>query len=1567
MKKLLFLILMLCSVAMMYAQPSCPFHVKFEAKDATCFNNGVVKVTLYDDLGNPMDMSTIASTTNLSRGRCFYMTGTSDTNYASYWVDSLVLSPGTYTVGFEAVCDLGGSFSRLDTSVVVTLSTSYVVPSAAAVAAVSTTVDGFGRHPSLDCAPTGRIQLKIENGRFPYKVTMTNSGGDTLRTVTFNDYMYKDTYGALQNTDEPTLYNYKDYYTFDSLPGGVNYHFYVEDGCGYGIPRTGQIVETISFPRVKSATPSTVIGNDRLKVDVVLDKSYAYYNQLLPTVAKYRFQNDGTYTSWTAFPYTSTDKVSLYDVVPGVSNYCDISSKTLKMEYSIEGCGDTTYALNISISRPTPSAFVKDNGGVMDSVASVDSLNPCNTQYYFRTTQYSIYYETTGNPDFSYYKKPLTWVYTDNDSHAEIKRQTINSVKDVSKLTDADVIARYGSFKTTPLTLHVNRSLVDATGCPLYSTDDDMVFEYMVGTEAVEWKMLESAAGDYCGAQDRWIELYENHVTQRNPHGTVIKLVESPNNNQFNFTATFDSTMSRWNVTGTGWDNPVVIGHGVEHFVDRGRSLRVTSPTLSAGPYKFLVINGCDTFPFRKNINFNSIRTAEVVEDHAYIYTQECSDRYIKPIRGRYALVETRTNINTGVQTVTRDTNSCTFQIISGPKGGYSDKSLRIGDSLRISMRGTYVLKVTYGSSDYCYTRVVYDTIKYSGGMVDFAYANAVLCDSSFHEGNVYVRGDHGTTPYTYILYSEADKGGTPIDTIVGDIADFSGVPFDINQTLSCSISDACNAYFYVNIQPVSKAKMQLSWFDNKMTTTTTCEGTTVNVNALRLSDSFTYTWRDPAGNVKEGRESSFLIPRGAASGWYRVSINDTTCHSTELADSIYVDVTPSPSVEILSNDTTVCPGSEVTLRFMPTSPNTSTAMDFTVTFSSTAGTSTATFSGVPGVEQTYTYTAKGKTFVYVSSISDGTCDYDIPEDTATINMRTDLVNGCSIETLGDTVCFNGTAQLRARASVAPPYKLTWYSDYEMDNPVQSNNMTTDAWSTLSVSNVIATAIYYVGIEKEGFCPSRNGIGTNLLTMTSGTTTLHCGETYAFYDSGGESGNYASGERVFHVFQSDNGKPVSVKFTALDLGAGTQLRIYAGDDPNQEDSLMNTFTQGSTLPGILVSNSGKMTVTFLSTGVGAGWSAFVEQSLGHATADVWKQNSVTLYDAVCQNQAGNYADPYNAKSWSTAIKNKIAGDVKKAGTYTYTYTRPRSDIHGCDSTTILKLTVEVPPHTDTSVTITNLMGSYTWHGTTYNKTGAYSRRFTTADGCDSMAVLYLTILQLDTSTNEICPDDSTVIWTVATAPTIKGAPDLMPSPVNIGDVLCDDGAIMSVDSFKVSGKIAKGVVCFVDSTGYHGWAAALAGVGSSMPWARGAVQSQVSSLTRTATLRDAQRDLNGYGNTMEIKRTAEIADGNDFNTNAPLAYACYYYDHITQTTGTEHKGWYLPSLGQLLFMYGYRTPVNETFKALKNKNACFSDSYCATSTEQTGERFWYIHGCGACQNQGKAAPSYSVARPICNF
>ena len=252
------------------------------------------------------------------------------------------------------------------------------------------------------------------------------------------------------------------------------------------------------------------------------------------------------------------------------------------------------------------------------------------------------------------------------------------------------------------------------------------------------------------------------------------------------------------------------------------------------------------------------------------------------------------------------------------------------------------------------------------------------------------------------------------------------------------------------------------------------------------------------------------------------------------------------------------------------------------------------------------------------------------------------------------------------------------------------------------------------------------------------------------------------------------------------------------------------------------------------------------------------------------------------------------------------------------------LTVNPPVHHDTTVVTTNFIlndqGGYVWpvNGRTYTTTGRYSKRTGLPDGCDSLDILDFIVLQIDTTDNEICRDDTTRLGVSVTTPELTFRDDVIPPTIAVGDVLCDDGSIMKVDSFLVSGKEAKGVVFHVDRNG-KGLAVALTDAyPNTCNWVNASVEPQIKSKHYSFNTNEVFSDTNGYGNTIYLKEQAESVNENGFQVNAPALYYCYYYNHHTSTTGSSHVGWYMPSAGEMNLLFANAMEVNATLGELNS-------------------------------------------------
>ena len=97
-----------------------------------------------------------------------------------------------------------------------------------------------------------------------------------------------------------------------------------------------------------------------------------------------------------------------------------------------------------------------------------------------------------------------------------------------------------------------------------------------------------------------------------------------------------------------------------------------------------------------------------------------------------------------------------------------------------------------------------------------------------------------------------------------------------------------------------------------------------------------------------------------------------------------------------------------------------------------------------------------------------------------------------------------------------------------------------------------------------------------------------------------------------------------------------------------------------------------------------------------------------------------------------------------SGRYTYSTT----GANGCDSTAILYLTINRSTYSEEYVTVC-YGETYEWNGMEYRQEGNYTVYLTNAAGCDSIAILHLTILpQMKHEYEELtlCPSDLPYMW-----------------------------------------------------------------------------------------------------------------------------------------------------------------------------------------------------------------------------
>jgi gliding motility-associated-like protein len=102
----------------------------------------------------------------------------------------------------------------------------------------------------------------------------------------------------------------------------------------------------------------------------------------------------------------------------------------------------------------------------------------------------------------------------------------------------------------------------------------------------------------------------------------------------------------------------------------------------------------------------------------------------------------------------------------------------------------------------------------------------------------------------------------------------------------------------------------------------------------------------------------------------------------------------------------------------------------------------------------------------------------------------------------------------------------------------------------------------------------------------------------------------------------------------------------------------------------------------------------------------------------------NYTTNLNASTCQNAAYNLPWGGVAiAAGTYTHQYVSSM----GCDSVVNINLSIRSTTTSNTTIIICSSQLPYVWNGNNYNASGTYTSILTGSNGCDSNAILQLTV------------------------------------------------------------------------------------------------------------------------------------------------------------------------------------------------------------------------------------------------
>ncbi len=331
---------------------------------------------------------------------------------------------------------------------------------------------------------------------------------------------------------------------------------------------------------------------------------------------------------------------------------------------------------------------------------------------------------------------------------------------------------------------------------------------------------------------------------------------------------------------------------------------------------------------------------------------------------------------------------------------------------------------------------------------------------------------------------------------------------------------------------------------------------------------------------------------------------------------------------------------------------------------------------------------------------------------------------------------------------------------------------------------------------------------------------------------------------------------------------------------------------------------------------------------------------------VCRSSMETYsladAPPQNSASylWTVPSGVTIYGGQGTSNVQLYFMPNAPSPVqvtltvsNGCGSSTVPVNIVVSPSYTNVYNDTICTGNTYTQHG--YQLGSQDTAGFfvhilngTTQQGCDSVSVLQLFVAETPTvealaDPAEICVGSETELHALGSQASVTLSSQL--PKVWVGDILCTDGTTVHPDNWPC-GKVAMGIVFFVDDTGEHGWAVALHDVNSPNTYMWGvSLQNDIPALINFSNGGYALNDVDGYQNTLIIRQS-----GQSYEYEA--AYAVDF-----------EQGWYLPAAGQIYKLFAEMFRMNSSLQLVGGSVFELDAPWTYwTSTEISASRAWVL-------------------------
>lgn len=1128
--------------SLIHGQSVCNVRLSVATEAASCQANGRISCTLSDTAG-----------ASLEQIRFSYVPIDNGSDSIVETTDAHIghLRPGRYKVKVSALCATGLSYGDAYTivtdSVEAEVENSYRIPTAGVLYNLFTYSTPYGIVPSLSCSPTGKVQVRIEEGSFPYTIDVWRySAHDTIlvRRVVFD--------APQQNGEDPLRYDYRHYYTIDSLESG-DYRLLCHDGCGYYTPQLFVSVPTVRHDtqeghfllRNSSGIPTSrniVVFKevfDLHTIDAHNDEYYFYMNDTTP-MFEYRFVNptkgaDKDTTRWYDMPRAVQNMAFLYDTMSVLDNYGEAWFKEIILQTRYKLCPDTIWSLSYTIY---PQGRI--GGGMygynetLEQVSTIFDYCGLHTPGYRYRYHYSYHYyyhtadhtpsnaDSTNNKNDNFYTHSggIPSISDGMSRHSYLTLPVHCKITDITRdsvvyiLTDSSMTYTWSFFCLRDTSLRGDTLLLefyDDMGCPLYTSrvyfNYDTALHYSEPIDRHNYWMIGDANENICSDLPRSIGLFQYSYTiysynyqGRNIYsyfGDTLYLVESPRDNFYNLKI-HTVGPQQFAMEKERLDNPMVLEYQEYYHENSWRpGFKLSSIGLTPGLYVWVIKHACDRpdDTIRQEVDF--LPDPVVSEPPSYVFDRRCSQLEITPVAGQLKLE--------GADIATF------FQIHQEESVTHSANSVTKGNPMYVGIPGTYIISM-YAlpqnndgllQNDLCYIK---DTvIEWDGATIQFDHLYSHVCNEGDSIGFVRARGKNGTHPYTYTLYDAPDGEGNIIGQ--NQTGDFDNIPIHFGQSLSIEMSDACNAHFLTNFSVSDMSKIRKGWAEENMNALSLCEGATCHFFGIALGGA-TYHWTGPAGFDENSQNAELFLARGsAAAGTYHVEVSGAGC--SNLRDSIHLDIISAPWAELLG-DTTVCPGTEVPVQAIV---HGLAPISYTIACRDLEQTALTPFTnrGDGDRDTLFRTVVHHGTYCYISEIQDARCSYRIPEDTVTLQLsRGD--REIRLTCTHDTVCRGTAAMVTAQSDAAAPYCIQWQETHSHEI-IRTDTIDSDGKFASFIFDALTNDTTIIAAVEHGrACPYSPSYLYGAIHLCDDTLEISPGESLLVYDSGGPDASYSAYE-----------------------------------------------------------------------------------------------------------------------------------------------------------------------------------------------------------------------------------------------------------------------------------------------------------------------------------------------------------------------------------------------------------------------------------------------------------------------